>query len=879
LFQSKKIINSLIGLLVFFSSPFLLNASHIIGGKVTYRYLSLNKYELKLTVYRDCSDIYDFDNPAFLAVYDNTTNNLISNHSLTLFHRDTIHQISPDPCFVPPIGICVEEGFYLDTVLLPTNISGYTVAYQRCCHNSSILNIVNPGLTGTTITCNIPPQINNSAQFLNFPPIYVCVNDTFNYSFASNDIDGDSLVYQMCNPLIGASGSNVAPNPATPPMYLPVNWISGFSATNPLTTNGSLNFNLTNGAINFIPTMQGQYAVGICVLEYRNGNLLNTNRLEIQFNVVPCYLVSSIPTATNLCEGLTINLQNSSTNATSYNWNFGDPTTLSDTSHITNPNYTFPSYGTYSVSLIVSNSNFGLCKDTTIKVINVNPLLSPTLQPTYNVCYKNNLTNFNVGGSFDPSATFNWNLGNHTTANGSITNPTIAHFDTTTNQNIYVLISQFGCIDTLNSVINMSNPIPQIIYSSLNCNGLNLHFTNFSANSNHYFWDFGIPTLLSDTSSQTNPLFNYPTYGTYTITLIAYDGLCSDTIQYPINVQDTLSLNSINVIERQCLNNNLYSFFVNGNYNNNATFYWIFDTHANILDSYQENPTNIHFNSIGNHTVRFTITQNGCAEYREQIIKILPSPTAKFTPSDTTGCQPLKINFTNQSISTIPFTSTWQIENNTFTTLNTTHTFYNSGLYSIYLTVKDTNNCTDTVKKINYINVFPKPTALANVNPMRTDILNPTINFNDNTLNTHTTLFNFGDNISSNQIINSHTYSDTGKYNYQLIVITNFGCTDTINGIVFIEPYNALFIPNSFTPNNDNLNDTFNPIIPYYKKVAMQIFDRWGGLIYTTNDIQNGWNGTYKNLVSPNDVYIYKINVEYFDGTTKNINGTVTLIR
>jgi gliding motility-associated-like protein len=162
---------------------------------------------------------------------------------------------------------------------------------------------------------------------------------------------------------------------------------------------------------------------------------------------------------------------------------------------------------------------------------------------------------------------------------------------------------------------------------------------------------------------------------------------------------------------------------------------------------------------------------------------------------------------------------------------------------------------------------------------MRTDILNPTINFNDNTLNTHTTLFNFGDNISSNQIINSHTYSDTGKYNYQLIVITNFGCTDTINGIVFIEPYNALFIPNSFTPNNDNLNDTFNPIIPYYKKVAMQIFDRWGGLIYTTNDIQNGWNGTYKNLVSPNDVYIYKINVEYFDGTTKNINGTVTLIR
>jgi gliding motility-associated-like protein len=59
----------------------------------------------------------------------------------------------------------------------------------------------------------------------------------------------------------------------------------------------------------------------------------------------------------------------------------------------------------------------------------------------------------------------------------------------------------------------------------------------------------------------------------------------------------------------------------------------------------------------------------------------------------------------------------------------------------------------------------------------------------------------------------------------------------------------------------------------------MQIYDRWGVLIYSTNDIQNGWNGAYKNSYSPNDVYVYKIIVEYLDGTTKNSNGTVTLIR
>lgn len=872
-----KIIYQLIGLLILISSPLLLNASHIVGGKMTYRYLGSNQYEIKLTVYRDCSDPIDFDNPAPITIFDNGTNVVLYNNQVTLFHRDTINPNNPNPCFIPPPGICVEEGYYLDTVNLPANTTGYTATYQRCCHNSSLLNIINPSFNGTTITTNIPPQINNSATFLNFPPIYVCINDTFNYSFSATDIDNDSLVYQMCTPLSGITFFNGQPNPATPPPYLPISWSNGYTANNPLTNSSGINFNSATGTINFIPTMQGQFAVGICVLEYRNGVLLNTNSLEIQFNVVPCYIVSSIPTATNICEGLNVHFQNGSTNATAYHWDFGVTSLLSDTANIISPSYAFPSYGTYTISLVAINTSYGLCKDTTTKAITINPLLAPSLPASYTECYNNNSLTLAVGGSFDNSATFNWNLGNNATPfNPIISNPVI-HFDTLT-QNISVIISQFGCSDTLNSIVNFINPIASINTANLNCNGSLLNFHSFSVNSPTVFWDFGIPALNTDTSRLINPTYHFPAYGNYTVTLIAYDGACSDTLRLPISVNDTLYLNPINTIETQCLNGNSFNFFANGHYSTNAIFNWQFDPSASTPLSTHENPANISFSTTGVHAVRFYITDNGCSKQRLQVVKVLPSPKANFI-SDTIGCEPLTVNFTNQTISSIPFNSVWQIQNKIFNVLDASYTFNSSGLYTVYLIVNDTNNCSDTLKQIDYIQVLPKPKASALVDPVQTDITNPVITFTDNTTNTHTTYFDFGDNQYSNGVVNTHTYSDTGRYNYSLIVVTNFGCADTVKGIINIKGYNSFYIPNSFTPNNDGLNDRFKPIITNYNAATLKIFNRWGDMIFSTNDIEQGWDGRFKNSNSPPDVYVYQLSIDFVDGTAKIVDGKIVLIR
>lgn len=859
---------------------FKLCANHLIGGKITYRYLGANKYEIKLIVYRDCGTLLDFDTPAFISVFNKANNALTYNTGLLLLKRDTIKGSNTNPCFVPPPGICVEAGTYMDTVFLPPNSSGYTIAYQRCCRNLPVLNIVLPQLNGTTITTDIPAQPNNTPNFINVPPIFLCLTDTFNYSFAATDSDGDNLVYQLCTPLSGGSNAITQPNPASAPPYTPIIWTAPYTTTNPIPNSGGITFNATTGQLKFKPSLIGQFGIGICVLEYRNNILINTNRLDLQFNIVNCYLVASIPTATNLCKGLTINFQNGSNNATSYSWNFGDLTTLADTSHLFAPTYTYPAYGTYTVSLTAVNNTYGFCQNTATKVINVNPLLSPTLQLTYSDCFKNNSFNFNVGGVYHPSATFNWQFGANGNPSTQTGNPASASFSNASPQNVVVTASQFGCNETMVATVTFSNPVAATNKEKLDCYGMNLNFPNLSTNASQYFWDFGDMSLTSDTSSLFSPNYIYPNFNTYTITLIAKDGICSDTLKLPIVVNTTLSLNPINTFTPQCFKNNLFNFVANGIYGGGASFNWLFGGSSNPLTSNVENPQGIHFLSPGTYSVQLSISEYGCNKKRTQTVRVLSDPKINATVSDTIGCQPLKVIFRSKedSVAIINF---WNINDELFNDTTINYLFLNEGLFSFSLVIRDSSNCTDTLNKKNYIKVLPKPNVEAIVTPLFTNILYPSVTFIDSTKNAHTTYFSFGDGTNSTNPINKYSFKDEGNYTYFLIVTNQFGCSDTTSDMIQIEGIPYGFVPNVFTPNNDNVNEFFKIRGEYIKSSSMLIFNRWGGLMFDGNDATIGWDGINKQNGTPcdNGTYMYVIKMILENGKDYLFKGNVSLFR
>jgi gliding motility-associated-like protein len=530
----KKIV-TLIFLFVFFVSPKLF-ASHIIGGEMNYEYLGNDTFRITLKVYRDCGASTGFDDPAIIGIYSN--GNLDTLISSFIFEQSFVDPPQLPSCVEIPTNVCVERAVYIEEIYLPPSEFGYDIMYQRCCRNGSIENITTPGSVGATYYAKIPPTSlanpNSNPSFNELPPIFLCINTPFAYDHSALDIDGDSLVYNLCTPYTGGTTFNPTPDPLPPP-YGNVNWAGGFDQTNQLPSDIGLNLNVENGQITANPNALGQYVIGICVSEYRNGVLLGETKRDFQFNVIQCQnSVAAIAEfgAEDLCIGNTVAFSSLSSNSTNLFWDFGVTSLDSDTSLLPNPTYTFPDTGFYNVTLIAING-FTDCADTATAIYHVLPLLAPQVDAVADQCFDGNVFDFNLGGAFDASnASINWSFGSSANiSSANAVNPPFIVYSQTGQQQVTVTVEQFGCIRSSTQTFNLfASPVAAIDYNAQLCGGLNSTFGNLSTGAVSYLWDFGVSGIQTDTSSLVNPNYQYPDGGEYQVTLISYTAEgCTDT--------------------------------------------------------------------------------------------------------------------------------------------------------------------------------------------------------------------------------------------------------------------------------------------------------------------------------------------------------------
>jgi len=274
-----------------------LNANHLIGGELTYQCEGDNNYTIELSLYRDCNCTMcaDFDDPASISIFDGN-NNFIRTEELYLTGRKQILPNINNLCIESLPDICVEKALgYEKKITLPPSDSGYQLVYQRCCRNNTIANVVSPGDTGSTYHAVIPAAsmatCNSSPKFNNFPPIVICAGYPFEFDHSATDLDGDSLVYELCTPHLGANTQDPQPIVASLPPYSPIAWATDYSSSNPLNSNPPLTLNAINGQLRGLPTTIGQFVVAVCVKEFRNGTLLNITTRDFQFNIVDCTVV------------------------------------------------------------------------------------------------------------------------------------------------------------------------------------------------------------------------------------------------------------------------------------------------------------------------------------------------------------------------------------------------------------------------------------------------------------------------------------------------------------------------------------------------------------------------------------------------------------
>jgi gliding motility-associated-like protein len=880
--------NIVVFLLLLFTKA---SATHIVGGEIYYTCLGNNNYRITLKLYRDCfNGQAPFDSPAFIGIYD-AAGSLINTLSVNYVGPNPIPPVVISPCLVPPANVCVEEAIYEQTINLPPLAGGYNIVYQRCCRNGTITNLDDPGGTGSSYLTHIPDpglaNCNSSPRYSNFPPLFLCSNVSFNFDHMATDPDGDQLVYSFCDPYAGASAINPAPNPPDPPPFPLVNYLPGYTGAYPIDASPAFTINPNTGFLTGTPTNIGQYVVGVCVSEYRNGVLLSTNKRDFQFNILFCdAAIASIPAQTLFCNGFTVDFTGAaSVNSNTYFWDFGDPSTLADTSNLISTSYTYPDSGTYTVMLIAYDPQ-GNCYDTAYTDFEVYPLLDAQIISPDPQCFENNSFDFIAGGNFESNATFLWDFGTNANPQTSTQqNPTGINFTVPGSGSVSLSITQNGCTDTFvgnGNVLTVSKPTAEIAPINQYCVGYQIDFQNNSTNANTYFWDFGINNLLSDTSLLFEPQYVYPDSGIYNVTLIAYNqGICSDTTNLSFWVFPLLNP-MIEGAEDQCLLNNSFDFEAAGAFTLDATFNWDFGTNASTPQTNIQNPQDIVYSQIGNFPVVLTMSQYGCTKSITDSVGLFPSPIANFGISGGFGCSPVYAQFVDSSYAATPMIYNWNLgDNNSINIQNPSYSYQNTGSYTVSLTIITTSGCIDTSTFIlpNAVNVFPYPQPGLIAEPLEASIFSPLISFSDTSNLAVACALRISDGTYIENCDYTHTFKDTGYFNVTQIVRNELNCVDSVSITVYIYPEFRLFIPDAFTPNGDGLNDIFKPSTIGLKEYEFQIFNRWGESIFETSGPNEGWNGTFKGSYSPQGVYVYLLKVVDIKGNSRTYNGKVVLIR
>jgi len=277
-------------------------------------------------------------------------------------------------------------------------------------------------------------------------------------------------------------------------------------------------------------------------------------------------------------------------------------------------------------------------------------------------------------------------------------------------------------------------------------------------------------------------------------------------------------------------------------------------------------------------TTTYTVTasEGGCSGSAEVTVSVIPAPQASFTNSFTEGCVPHTVSFT--SLTSDGVLLVWDFGDSTpvVNGEQVSHTFTGPGSYEVTLTALTEGACADVTEPLIvtvYDTVQAEFTSSPNF-PAELALPDGFVTFNEQSAGGVSFTWNFGDGGSSNLPNPSHGFDQPGEYYVTLSVTNLFGCVSHVTHGPYIVRTAEIFVPNVFSPNGDGINDEFMVNYTGSQPFLLDIFDRWGEKIFSTNNKNDGWAGNFRNAPCADGVYYYTLRVG-----NREFTGNVTLMR
>jgi gliding motility-associated-like protein len=558
---------------------------------------------------------------------------------------------------------------------------------------------------------------------------------------------------------------------------------------------------------------------------------------------------------------------------TAWSWDFNADGTADATTQ--NPTYVFAAPGIYPVHLTIT---WPPCVHDTIINVAVNPLPVPAFTST------TGCVNTPIAFTTATAGTaYAWTFGDGGTS--TLQNPTHPYTTSGTFSATLTVTAAGGCAGTVTqNVVVISSPSATFTASTV-CLGTPTTFTNTSVNGTSYAWTFGD----AGTAAVQTPTHTYAVAGTYSVTLlVTATGGCTNTVTVPVSVYGLPVAGFTN--SSVCVN--VATAFTDistvGSPETINQWAWDFGDGTTGL---AENPSHL-FSTPGTFTVNLlATTDKQCMDTISHVVTIYPLPVVAFAGDSLLHCSPWCVNFTDAStvgVGTITHW-TWNFGDGTPTVSQNVfgvekHCYTSPGTYGVSLTVSSSKGCSSNLVKPAYVTTWPSPKAEFTSSEPGT-LLQPIIKFTDLSTNAVAWNWHFGDGDSLSMLTQnpSHTYpsDDSSTYLAKLIVYSLHGCTDTIVHPVHIGPVFDFFAPNCYTPNDDGKNDLFFGYGVGISKYNLIVFDRWGNLIFQTNDLYTGWDGKVQGTgaLCQEDTYIWKVVLTDCFYKPHTYIGHVSLIR
>jgi gliding motility-associated-like protein len=869
--MKKTVIEWLLLLMIHFSAY----ADHITGGEMYYTLTGINNgqytYHITAKLFMDCYSNRRLPNPAYFGVFNRGTAAHIADLSVPMAHQDELRLTNPGPCITNPPAVCYQIGFYDFDVTLPAVAEGYIVVIQVVYRVQGISNLTSGyGNIGATYTGEIPGTAqgaeaprNNSARFTGSDMVVICSNNAFSYSFAAEDKDGDQLRYSFASAYTGGSGGGGTNFPPSPPPYQPVPYGSGYGPAGPL--GGRVKIDANTGLITGIAPSDGIYVVTVQVEEIRNGVVIATQRKDLQIRITACSIASaSMPPEYMLCKNTTtITLANLSTSPliTSTNWELFDNKGVSIYNSATAVDtYTFSDTGIYTIKLVINRNQ--QCSDSSTSLARVYPGFKPDF--TFSgICYTKP-TQFTDASTtvYGQVSGWDWDLGDPPVFNDVSTQPSPVYTYVTTGMKDVRLIATNtkGCVDTLFKGVNIVDkpPLSLAFRDTLICVP---DVVQLQAAGNGIFsW---LPATAVTNGNTATPTVAPVATTTYTVSLDDNGCVAKDSVT--VRVVDHVTLQAMN-------DTTICQGDVIGLHLQSDALQYSWSPAEQVTDPAAAQPQAYTW-----LTTQYEVTAaiGGCTARDQVVVTSIPYPVAD-AGSDTTICfatsAQLKGSTTALNFAWLPAASLSNLS-----ILDPMATPQRTTAY--VLAVNDIKGCPKPGYDTVVVTVLPDIQAFAGRDTAV--VTGQQLQLQATGGATYQWLPATG---LSNAAIDNPVavyYTPATGILYKVMVYNEAGCADS--AYVRVKVYEArpsVFVPNAFTPNHDGRNDVLRPVAVGMAHVDyFGIYNRWGQLVFSTTENEQGWDGTIGGIQQPTGTYVWLVKAVDYTGAPYIRRGTLVLLR